>query len=92
MRNRIAHLLESKISTAQLCQRPKLTLTVDRPVKVDMERFFDFSFSFAEALMELEDKHRPEQPVVSLERELALKASIGTQHDERDLDIDARWM
>jgi len=92
MRNRIKHLTpQHTLSHAELCHRPTLTLHADRPIKVDMERFFEFSFSFAEELLDLEEKYKPQTAVVSLERELAVR-KVATQRHEHDFDIDARWM
>ena len=96
MRNRISQYISDTSTTATtLCQRPTLDLKADRPITVDMERFFEFSFSFAEALMDLEDKYIPERPIVSLQRELALKEAIEKADSfdlDLDLEIDARWM
>lgn len=94
MRNRIGHLVpQTVLSHSELCRRPTLTLNADRPITVDMERFFEFSFSFAEELVDLEDKFKPRTAVVTLERELAVReaAAQQNQHD-LDFDIDARWM
>ena len=91
MNNRISEYLSTpSTDTVKLFQRPTLDLNGDRPITVDMERFFDFSFSFAEALMDLEDKYLPQKPAVSMQRELAIIDSVVT--DELDFDIDARWM
>ena len=68
MRNRIKHLVSQTGDHTQLCHRPSLTLHADRPIKVDMERFFEFSFSFAEELLDLEEKYLSQTAVVSLER------------------------
>ncbi len=90
MSNRINQYFSAQLSVAtKLCERPTLALTADRPITVDMERFFDFSFSFAEALLDLEDKYIPKTPVVSMQRELKL---IDAKLEEADFDIDARWM
>ena len=94
MRNRIKHLVTQTAGHTQLCQRPSLTLHADRPIKVDMERFFEFSFSFAEELLELEDKYLSQTAVVSLARELSLKEAAAKKAEQQDFDfdIDARWM
>jgi len=94
MRNRIGHLVpQTVLSHAELCHRPTLTLHADRPITVDMERFFEFSFSFAEELLDLEDKFQPQTNVVSLERELAVREAAAQQNEcGFDFDIDARWM
>jgi len=103
MRNRIAHLVPQALSVpeahshADLCRRPKLTLHADRPITVDMERFFEFSFSFAEELLDLEEKFTRQTAVVSLERELAVREAevmreAASEWDEHDFDVDARWM
>ena len=97
MRNRISHLVNQTLSHAELCHRPTLTLYADQPITVDMERFFEFSFSFAEELLGLEDKFKPQSSVVSLERELAVREAevlrkAALQRDEMDFDVDARWM
>lgn len=103
MRNRIGHLVPQALSVtealshAELCHRPTLTLHADRPITVDMERFFEFSFSFAEELLDLEEKFKPQTSVVSLERELAVREAevmreAASQSDQYDFDVDARWM
>lgn len=93
MRNRIKHLVSQTGDHTQLCHRPSLTLHADRPIKVDMERFFEFSFSFAEELLDLEEKYLSQTAVVSLERELSLKeAAARKAEQDLDFDIDARWM
>ena len=93
MRNRIEHLVPQANSHTQLCHRPSLTLHADRPIKVDMERFFEFSFSFAEELLNLEEKFMALTPVISLERELNLKQAIAKREEsDFDFEIDARWM
>lgn len=102
MRNRIGHLVPQALSQSnsqshshsQLCHRPTLTLKADRPITVDMERFFDFSFSFAEELLDLEEKYMPATAVVPLQREFGIKEAetLNRQDGEHDLDIDARWM
>ena len=72
MRNRIGHLVpQTVLSHSELCRRPTLTLNADRPITVDMERFFDFTFSFAEALLDLEAQFQSEPKVTALERLLA---------------------
>ena len=92
MRNRIKEHIATSSVTEHLCRRPVLELTFDhRKYPVDMERFFEFSFSFAEALVDLEEKHQPTKPVVSFERELA-RLENSRPSGEFDLDIDARWM
>ena len=81
MRNRIASLPASTPTIQEL--RPELTLSnhsSDRPFRVDMERFFDFSFGFAEALIDLEDRFT--EP----------KDSIFDFDGAGDLEIDVRWM
>ena len=95
MNNRISQYLftqsaSSLSTTTKLCQRPTLTLHADRPITVDMERFFDFSFSFAEALLDIEEAWLPNTPAISLQRDLALKEAMLSE--ESDFDIDARWM
>ena len=93
MRNRIKHLVSQTGDHTQLCHRPSLTLHADRPIKVDMERFFEFSFSFAEELLDLEEKYLSQTAVVSLQRELSLKeAAARKAEQDLDFDIDARWM
>lgn len=97
MRNRISHLVNQALSHAELCRRPTLTLHADRPIKVDMERFFELSFSFAEELLDLEEKYKPQTALAMLERELAVQEAAAqretaAQHDELDFDVDARWM
>lgn len=84
-------------SQPKLCQRPTLRLTNhsgDRPITVDMERFFEFSFSFAEALLDLESKFQ--QSALAAERKNAererLRKPESTLDAELDFDIDARWM
>jgi len=91
MNNRLNQYLFAQPSIAtKLCERPTLALNADRPITVDMERFFDFSFSFAEALLDIEDKYQPQKPVVSMQRELAIRDSL--VEEQADFDIDARWM
>ena len=88
MQNRISQYLSrsSKLSTASY--RPQLKLKMDRPILVDMENFFELSFSFAEALLDLEDKYESEPQVVTLDRVLSKAAFC----EMGELDIDARWM
>ena len=91
MRNRIQHLLPApRYSGGTESHRPRLTLQIDRPFDVDMERFFDFTFSFAEALLDLEAQFDSEPKLTSMDRLLENQPqSIG---EEFDYDIDARWM
>jgi len=80
MQNRIAKLTATPITIEEL--RPGLTLTnasQDRPFRVDMERFFDFTFSFAEALVDLEDR-------------FGVKEAAVLQAEPEDWEIDVRWM
>ena len=92
MRNRIKDYISTTPGYQQLCHRPVLELKFDqRKFPVDMERFFEFSFSFAEALLDLEELHKPEKPIVSLERELT-KLEVSEPIADFDLDVDARWM
>ncbi len=91
MQNRISQYLRTQTPAATtLCHRPTLALSCDQPITVDMERFFEFSFSFAEALMDLEDKYLPQKPIVPMQRELSIVDSA--LQDDLELDIDARWM
>jgi hypothetical protein len=91
MSNRIDQYLSAQTSVAaKLCERPTLALSADRPITVDMERFFDFSFSFAEALLDLEDKYLPQKSASSMQRELAIQNSL--LEKEFDFDVDVRWM
>ena len=83
MQNRMAQYFSSIPSnTAMLELRPELKLSSPgtRPFRVDMERFFEFSFSFAEALVDLEDRFQP------------AFGQIGISEDFDDLEVDARWM
>jgi hypothetical protein len=77
------------------CQRPTLRLTnhtTDRPITVDMERFFDFSFSFAEALVDLEAMYASDVTETSPRIDMDLEKRESQLDAELDFDIDARWM
>ncbi len=82
MRNRIATTIAPTVNRDLQELRPELTLSNtsnDRPFRVDMERFFDFTFSFAEALVDLEDRFSENiAPVEQLEPE--------------EWEVDLRWM
>ena len=72
--------------------QPTLELSLTRfesPIEIDMERFFDFSFSFAEALVDLEDRYESPNKITTMQRFLATDSKA--QGDELG-DIDARWM
>jgi len=99
MRNRIGHLLTptnlSEQADLGLEPQPQLTLHMERPFNVDMERFFEFTFSFAEALLDLEAKYAMDKKVATLERFLSEQEAaeaLGDVGDEFECDIDARWM
>ena len=81
--------------------RPTLTLgrqAFDRPFQVDMERFFEFSFSLAEDLLDLEAAYSSETALA--DREIVLshkpascaKPAKYANAAELDFDIDASWM
>lgn len=100
--------LAASSAAPKLCQRPTLRLTNhsgDRPITVDMERFFDFSFSFAEALLDLESQFQQSSTDatssftadrMAAERMAAERADLrqpeSTLDAELDFDIDARWI
>lgn len=88
MQNRIIQHLSRPSKLPATSYRPQLTLKMDRPFPVDMENFFELSFSFAEALMDLEDKYESEPHVATLDRVLS-KTVVG---EASELDIDVRWM
>jgi hypothetical protein len=88
MQNRISRHLSRPSSSSELPYRPQLKLKMDRPFMVDMQNFFELSFSFAEVLLDLEARYESEPRVVALERVLV----TATPCDESELDIDARWM
>ena len=93
MRNRILSHFQSGTLAEQAAPiataSPTLKLKMDREFSVDMERFFDFSFSFAEALVDLEDRHESPNKITTMQRFLATDSKA--QGDELG-DIDARWM
>lgn len=113
MRNRISQPVSQPFPTADasrvsplpvsrlsLDQRPTLQLGESKSFTVDMERFFDFSFSFAEALVDLEDRFaNPANAATNsqlVSRENAIQSigdSLPSDHDfDCDFEIDARWM
>lgn len=96
MRNRIVDFLQPANLSGQAKSepQPQLTLRMERPFNVDMERFFEFTFSFAEALLELEAKYATEKKVATLKRFLEQQVEAPALGDEYECecDIDARWM
>ena len=98
MRNRISNYLLPTGPRFQSVshQRPTLKLGETKSITVDMERFFDFSFSFAEALIDLEDKFCPgdwqtQQDLGLRENVIQNKPDPNADFD-CDFEIDARWM
>jgi len=90
MCNRISQYLQAHESQRVVTPtRPQLTLHMDRPFKVDMESFFDLSFSFAEVLLDLEEKYESEPRLTTLDRLLA-KPEVDPM--DAELDVDVRWM
>jgi hypothetical protein len=57
-----------------------------------MERFFDFSFSFAEALVDLEAMYASDVTETSPRIDMDLEKRESQLDAELDFDIDARWM
>ena len=112
MRNRISHPIarqypqkESKrVATrsglpTDLNHRPTLQLGDQKSITVDMERFFEFSFSFAEALVSLEDRFGAD--IVANQSQVRSREQVIRWNEEKtyrgqdfgcDFEIDARWM